>query len=92
MLEGLKHFALVGLGFALIGGWILTLSANTLLGALLEMLLRAPPTNYYLGSALLTVVSISLTLCVVRGNRFVCDSTRHASRARRFSFPQCCSW
>jgi len=66
MLEGLKHFAVVGLGFALIGGWILTLIANTLLGTLLEMLLQAPPTNYYLTSALLTVVSISLI--AVRGS------------------------
>ncbi|HEV8619017.1 MAG TPA: hypothetical protein VGQ70_05930 [Candidatus Udaeobacter sp.] len=86
MLEGLKHFAVVGLGFALIGGWILTLIANTLLGTVLEALLHAPPTDYYLGSALLTVVSISLSQCASLAAIacFVSDSARHTSRPRRF--------
>jgi len=58
------------LGFALIIGWIATLVANTALGTLLEALLHAPLTNYYLGSALLTVVSILLiALCIAVGNR-----------------------
>jgi hypothetical protein len=70
MLEGLKHFTVVGLGFALIAGWLLTLAMNTLLGTVLHALLGAPPESYYLGSAVLTVVSISLiALCVVFGNR-----------------------
>jgi hypothetical protein len=70
MLGGLKHFAVVGLGFALVAGWLLTLVINTALGTALAALLRERPDNYYLGSALLTVVSISLiALCVVFGNR-----------------------
>ena len=70
MLVGLKHFAVVGLGFALVAGWLLTLVVNTALGAALAALLREPPEDYYLGSALLTVVSISLiTLCIGVGNR-----------------------
>jgi len=70
VIDGLKHFAFVGLGFALVGGWILTLIVNTLLGILLEVILHAPPTNYYLGSALLTAVSILLIGgCMIAGNR-----------------------
>jgi len=70
MLAGLKHFAVVGLGFALVAGWLLTLVVNTALGAALAALLREPPEKYYVGSALLTLVSISLiALCVVFGNR-----------------------
>ncbi len=70
MLDALKHFAVVGLGFALIIGWIATLVVNTALGTLLEALLHVPPTNYYLGSALLTVISILLiALCIGVGNR-----------------------
>jgi hypothetical protein len=70
MLAALKHFAIVGLGFALILGWLATLVVNTALGAALAALLRAPPEKYYLGSALVTIVSISLiALCVVFGNR-----------------------
>jgi hypothetical protein len=70
MLTGLKHFAVVGLGFALVVGWLLTLLVNTALAAVLAAFLGEPPENYYLGSALLTGVSISLiALCVVVGNR-----------------------
>jgi hypothetical protein len=70
MLAGLKHFAVVGLSFALVAGWLLTPVVNTALGMALAALLHEPPENYYLASALLTVVSISLiALCVVFGNR-----------------------
>jgi hypothetical protein len=70
MLGALKHFAFVGLGFALIAGWLATLIVNTALGTLLEALLHAPPDNFFLGSALLTAVSISLiVVCIVVGNR-----------------------
>ena len=70
MIDALKHFVFVGLGFALVGGGILTLIVNTLLGILFEGLLRAAPTNYYLGSALLTAVSILLIVgCMIAGNR-----------------------
>ena len=78
--DAIKHFALVGLGFALVGGWIATLIVNTALGALLEAFLHAPPTNFYLGSALLTAVSIVLiALCISAGNRLF--SRRFASVA-----------
>jgi len=71
MLDALKHFAVVGIGFALLVGWIATLVVNAAWGALLEALLHAPPTNYYLGSAALTAVSICLiALCITAGNRF----------------------
>ncbi len=70
MLQGLKHFAIVGLGFALILGWLATLIVNIALGTLIEALIHAPPTNYYLGSALLTATSIFLiVLCISVGNR-----------------------
>jgi hypothetical protein len=65
-----RHFLIVGIGFALIGGWILTLIANTILGVLLQRILGAPPTQFYLGSLGLTVVSISLiALAEIAGNR-----------------------
>jgi hypothetical protein len=70
MLDGLKHFAVVGLGFGLICGWIATLVVNTALGALLEAILRSPPTKYYMCGALLAAVSIALiVLCIAIGNR-----------------------
>jgi hypothetical protein len=70
MLAALKHFAIVGLGFGLILGWLATLVVNAALGAAVGAVLREPPENYYLGSALLTVVSISLiALCIFFGNR-----------------------
>jgi hypothetical protein len=70
MLAGLKHFGVVGLGFALVAGWLLTLVVNTALGNALSALLREPPETHYLGSALLSVVSISLiALCIFFGNR-----------------------
>ena len=70
IVDALKHFVTVGLGFALVLGWIATLILNTALGALLEALLHAPPTNYYLGSALLTGTSLLLiALCIIIGNR-----------------------
>jgi hypothetical protein len=69
MIDALKHFAVVGLAFALVGGWIATLIVNTILGITLEALLHAAPTDYYWGSALLTVVSLALiTLCIAIGN------------------------
>lgn len=65
-----RHFLIVGIGFALIGGWILTLIANTILGVVLQKILGAPPTQFYLGSLFLTVVSISLiALAEIAGNR-----------------------
>jgi hypothetical protein len=39
MLAGLKHFAVVGLGFALVAGWLLTLVVNSALGAVLAFVL-----------------------------------------------------
>jgi hypothetical protein len=70
MLTALKHFAIVGLGFALILGWLATLVVNRALGGAAEAILREPPEKYYIGSALLTVVSISLiALCIFFGNR-----------------------
>ena len=70
MIDALKHFAFVGLAFALFGGWIATLIINTALGTLLDVVLHLPPTNYYLGSALLTAVSIFLiAVCISVGNR-----------------------
>lgn len=71
VVDALKHFALVGLGFALVGRWIATLVVNTALGTFLEALLHAPPPTYYLASALLTAVSIVLiAVCISVGNRF----------------------
>lgn len=70
MKDGIKHFLFVGVGFAFVAGWILTFIVNSLLGTLLEAILAAPPTKFYLGSLFLTVVSISLiALCEVGGNR-----------------------
>ncbi len=70
MIDALKHFAVVGVCFALIGGWLLTLVVNTLLGTALESILHALPEKYYLGSAVLTVVSIVLiALAMFVGNR-----------------------
>ena len=70
MIDALKHFAFVGLAFALFGGWIATLIINTTLGTLFEVVLHLSPTNYYLGSALLTAVSIFLiAVCISVGNR-----------------------
>src|SRR5947207_3987937 len=70
MLAALKHFAIVGLGFALILGWLATLFVNAASGAAVEAILREPLEKYYLGNALLTVVSISLiALCIFFGNR-----------------------
>jgi hypothetical protein len=69
--DAIKHFLFVGVGFALVVGWILTLIVNTLLGMLLQAILGAPPTDFYLGSLFLTVISISLiALSEVAGNRF----------------------
>jgi hypothetical protein len=65
-----RHFLIVGVGFAVVVGWILTLIANTILGVLLQRILGAPPTQFYLGRLGLTVVSISLiALAEVAGNR-----------------------
>ena len=70
MKDGIKHFLFVGVGFALVAGWILTLIVNTLLEMLLQAILGAPPTDFYLGSLFLTVVSISLiAVCEIGGNR-----------------------
>jgi hypothetical protein len=70
MIGATRHFLIVGLGFALIAGWILTLIANTILGILLQRILGAPPTQFYLGRLGLTVVSISLiALAEIAGNR-----------------------
>jgi len=70
MIDALKHFAFVGLAFALFGGWIATLIINTTLGTLFEVVLHLSPTNYYLGSALLTAVSIFLiAVCISVGDR-----------------------
>lgn len=84
-----RHFLIVGIGFALIGGWILTLIANTILGVVLQKILGAPPTQFYLGSLLLTVVSISLIgLAEIAGNRLFRNKLMPAqfdSRALVFS-------
>jgi hypothetical protein len=70
MIGATRHFLIVGIGFALIAGWILTLIANTILGVLLQRILGAPPTQFYLGRLGLTVVSISLiALAEIAGNR-----------------------
>lgn len=67
--EALKHFGVVGLGFALLLGGITTLLVNSGLGALLESLLHGPPAADFFSSALLTVVSIILIiLCIELGN------------------------
>ena len=69
MKDGIKHFLFVGVGFAFVAAWILTLIINTVLGALLKAMLTVPATQFYLGSLLLTVVSISLIgICEVGGN------------------------
>ena len=80
MIEALKHFAVVGVCFALFGGWLLTLVVNTLLGAALAAILHDPPEKYYFGSAALTLVSIMLiALAILAGNRLF---------RRRFSSPR----
>ena len=38
----LRHFVIVGLGFGLAIGWVLTFAVNTLLGNALEVVLRRP--------------------------------------------------
>lgn len=84
MKNGIKHFFFVGVGFALIGGWIFTVIVNTVLGNLLQMILSAPPTKFYLGSLFLTVVSISLIgSCEIIGNRLF--RRRLAPTGLRFS-------
>jgi hypothetical protein len=79
----IRHFLVVGIGFALIVGWILTLIANTILGVVLQRILGAPPTQFYLGSLFLTVVSISLiALAEIVGNRLF----RHKLMPNQFGF------
>jgi predicted lysophospholipase L1 biosynthesis ABC-type transport system permease subunit len=61
----------VGVDFAFVIGWILTIIVNTILAALLEAILAAPPTKFYLGTFFLTAVSISLMgISEIVGNRF----------------------
>jgi hypothetical protein len=67
---GLKHFLIVGVGFGFLLAWALTLVINTALGALLHAVLGAPPTHFYLGSALLSLVAFTLVAaCEIAGNR-----------------------
>ncbi len=70
IVSALRHFAFVGLLFALAGGWLLTAIVNTLLGVALESSIGHPPTDSYLGSLLLTVVSLALiAAATLIGNR-----------------------
>ena len=70
MKAGIKHFLFVGIVFAFFVGWVATIAVNTGLGILLESVLAAPPTKFYLASAFLTVVSLGLILaCEIAGNR-----------------------
>jgi hypothetical protein len=69
--DGVKHFLIVGVGFAFAGAWLLTLIVNGIVGTLLERILGAPPEKYYLGSLFLTAVAICIIgFCEVVGNRF----------------------
>jgi len=68
--QGLKHFAIVGLVFALAIGWLLTFVANSVLGNVLEAVLHRPPDELYWGALLLTAVSMSLiTVATLVGTR-----------------------
>ena len=70
MNDGIKHFLIVGVGFAFAGAWLLTLIVNTILGTILQSIVGAPPEKYYLGSLFLTITAICLIgLCEVVGNR-----------------------
>jgi hypothetical protein len=67
---GIKHFLFVGVLFAFVIGWALTIIVNRGLGWALHSVLGAQPEQYYLGSLLLTVVSIILIAgATVMGNR-----------------------
>jgi Na+-transporting methylmalonyl-CoA/oxaloacetate decarboxylase gamma subunit len=69
MKDGIKHFLFVGVGFAFVAAWILTLIVNPVLGALLKAISGTSITQFYLGILFLTVVSISLIgICEVAGN------------------------
>src|SRR5437899_948525 len=68
----LKHFAVVAVAFAFIGGGVLTIIVNNILGTVLANFLGVPPTDYYLGALFLTFTSCGLILaCVVTGNRIM---------------------
>jgi hypothetical protein len=70
MKDGLKHFVIVGVGFAFILGWLLTLIVNSVVGRAIGLLLGAPATSFYVGSLSLTLISIALIAgAAVMGNR-----------------------
>ena len=68
--SAIKHFGIVGIGFAFVLGWVLTLVVNGAVGTLLQSIFGVPPTQFYLGSLSLTIVSLSLILAAtILGNR-----------------------
>ena len=68
--RALKHFGAVGIGFSFALGWVLTLVVNGALGTLLQSMLDVPPTQFYLGSLSLTIVSVAMILgATILGNR-----------------------
>jgi hypothetical protein len=70
MKDGLRHFLIVGVGFAFIGGWLLTLIVNTAVGTVIGLLIGAPATSSYVGSLSLTLISVTLIAgAAVVGNR-----------------------
>ncbi|MGA7993002.1 MAG: hypothetical protein WCC53_16355 [Thermoanaerobaculia bacterium] len=60
MKVGLKHFLIVGVAFALVGGWLLSLIVNSAVGFVIGLLIGAPATSSYLGSLSLTLISVTL--------------------------------
>jgi uncharacterized membrane protein len=80
MKDGLKHFVIVGVGFAFIVGWLLTLIVNSVVGRAIGLLLGAPATSSYVGSLSLTLISITLIAgAAVVGNRVFRKQTGAAS-------------
>jgi len=69
--QALRHFLVVGLGFALVVGWALTLVVNTLLGNVLSAALHFGPLGEpYWFALLLTLVSMALiTTATIVGSR-----------------------
>jgi hypothetical protein len=73
MKDGLKHFLVVGIGFAFVLGWLLTFVVNAVIGTAIASFMLAPATSSYAASLLLTLISVAL----ITGAAFVGNRVLH---------------
>lgn len=70
ILRALKHFILVGVVFSFVLGWVLTIAVNVPLGSMFQSVVGGRPTDSYVISLFLTVVSLALIMgATILGNR-----------------------